>query len=557
MPRRKPAHASAPLGRARRALADGEWAEARQLFEQALANGEEPAVLEGLSWALWWLEEPERSLDLRERACHLALASGDRRSAGRIATSIAVDSFDVRGPAVGGGWLRRARRLLDGLPECAEQGWLALWEGHLERLVERNAERARACAARAFELAAALGLRDLELLTIGLEGLILIGEGQVVEGMRRIDESTAAAMAGEIRELDAVSQACCFLIYACEQVWDHERAAQWGARMEAFCARWRVASLFALCRTQYAAMLLQRGDWAAAETELEAALERLERTRPAAAGQGVVQLAELRRRQGREPEAARLLERAEGLTLGMVCRAAIALDAGDPVTAMALAGRALRRVAADNFGARAAALDLRLRAALAQGDRRVAAADLEGLHAIAAAVSTPPFEAAARTADGLLAESASELEPAREALEDAVDLWDRARFPYQASGARLALARVLERLNLRSLAREEARTAHAALARLGAVRDRDRAAALLGELVSPRGAAPAAAPSPLTVREREVLQLVAQGLSDKRVAVRLRLSEHTVHRHVSNILDKLDLPSRAAAVAYAARAGLL
>ena len=557
MPRRKLAHASAPLGRARRALADGEWAEARQLFAQALAKGEEPVALEGLSWALWWLEEPESSLDLRERAYHLALAAGDRRAAGRIATSIAVDSFDVRGPAVGGGWLRRARRLLDGLPECAEQGWLALWEGHFERLVERDVERARACAARALELASALGLRDLELLTIGLEGLILVGDGQVVEGMRRIDESTAAAMAGEIRELDAVSQACCFLIYACEQVWDHERAAQWGERMAAFCARWRIASLFELCRTQHAAMLLQRGDWAAAEAELEAALGRLERTRPAAAGQGVVQLAELRRRQGREPEAARLLERAEGLTLGMVCRAAMAVEAGDPATAMALLGRALRRVAPDNFAARAAALELRVRAALAKGDRRSAAADADALRAIAAAVPTPPFEAVARTAEGLLAESAAELEGAREALEDAVDLWDRAHFPYQASGARLALARVQARLGLHALAQAEARTAHDTLDRLGASRDRGRAAALLGELGQAGGGALGKPPAQLTLREREVLQLVAQGLSDKRVAARLRLSEHTVHRHVSNILDKLDLPSRAAAVAHAAKTGLL
>lgn len=61
----------------------------------------------------------------------------------------------------------------------------------------------------------------------------------------------------------------------------------------------------------------------------------------------------------------------------------------------------------------------------------------------------------------------------------------------------------------------------------------------------------------LTPRERDVLRLVAEGLSDGDIAKRLVLSPHTVHRHVANILRKLDLHSRAAAAAHAARAGLV
>ena len=69
--------------------------------------------------------------------------------------------------------------------------------------------------------------------------------------------------------------------------------------------------------------------------------------------------------------------------------------------------------------------------------------------------------------------------------------------------------------------------------------------------------APAAAASPITARELEVLRLVAAGMSDRTIARRLHLSPHTVHRHVANILTKLDRPSRAAAVAEATRRGLL
>ena len=61
----------------------------------------------------------------------------------------------------------------------------------------------------------------------------------------------------------------------------------------------------------------------------------------------------------------------------------------------------------------------------------------------------------------------------------------------------------------------------------------------------------------LSKREREVVQLVAAGLTNAEIAARLVLSEHTVHRHVSNILAKLGTRSRAAAASTAAQRGLL
>jgi DNA-binding CsgD family transcriptional regulator len=75
----------------------------------------------------------------------------------------------------------------------------------------------------------------------------------------------------------------------------------------------------------------------------------------------------------------------------------------------------------------------------------------------------------------------------------------------------------------------------------------------------PTGGAAAAAGADdlLSPREREVLALVARGHSDRAIAEQLIVSPHTVHRHVANIRAKLGAGSRAAAVAEAARLGLL
>jgi predicted ATPase/DNA-binding CsgD family transcriptional regulator len=70
-------------------------------------------------------------------------------------------------------------------------------------------------------------------------------------------------------------------------------------------------------------------------------------------------------------------------------------------------------------------------------------------------------------------------------------------------------------------------------------------------------AGPAGGVAALTPRELDVLRLVAQGLSNRDIAQRLVISEHTVHRHLANILRKLGVPSRAGATVWAVRAGLV
>ena len=80
--------------------------------------------------------------------------------------------------------------------------------------------------------------------------------------------------------------------------------------------------------------------------------------------------------------------------------------------------------------------------------------------------------------------------------------------------------------------------------------------ALLPPLLRP-APAPQAQPDPLTPREHEVLQLLAQGLSNRRIAERLGISEHTAKFHVNSIVGKLGAQTRTDAAIRAARLGLV
>ncbi len=544
------------MDHARRALDQGAWDEARRAFEAALASGERPDALEGLGSALFWLDRVDESLAVRERAFVLYREAGEARAAARVACALASDIAGLRGEAPAMGWLERARRLLDDVADCPEQGWAALHEGHFAMLLRGDLAAARERSERALEIGRRFGAVDLELLAQALQGLILVAQGDVETGMRRLDEATAAALAGEMGQLNAVGATCCLLVHACERVRDYDRAAQWAERVRRFSREWSIEPSLTVCRTQHAAMLIGRGEWAEAEQELQEANERLAQSRPMLVVEGVEQLAELRRRQGRFEDAEELFARAEGRSLALLGRAWIAWDRGDAAAAADLVERFLRRTPPDNWSGRASALELLVRARLALAQPSEAEAARVELRAVAERLGTPVVRALFLLAEGVLCQAAGEPEATRRHIEDAVDALIRAQAPFEAARARLDLARCLASLERRGAARQEARAALEAFRRLGASHHAAQAESLLAALADGEAALDKAA-SKLTAREIEVLKLVAEGLGDKEIADRLCLSGHTVHRHISNIRVKLGLPSRAAAVAWAAKSGIL
>ena len=559
------------------ALARGAWEEARDAFDRALQARESPEALEGLGVAAWWLDLADVVFDARERAYRLFLERDDRTGAARVAVWLAWDYWAFRGEhAVGNGWLQRARRLLDGFGDCTELAWLESREGAMALFDEGDPDVAHRHATEAIRVARAVRSTDLEMLGRAVQGVALVSSGAVAEGMRDLDEVNTAVLAGEMKDLVAIALSSCYLIAACERVRDYDRALQWCSRLKAFAAKWELRPLFAVCRTQYASICMWRGTWGEAEQELVAATEELAAARPGMQADSIVRLAELRRRQGRLVEAAQLFEQSEPHGLAALGRAEIAFDRGDMRAAADLANRYLRRVELHNRTDRAAGLELIVRAQIGLGELDAARTALAELNSIAQLAATKPLKAAANLTAGYVALASGEAARARQHIEDAVDVFLETAAPFELARARLALAHALEALDQNDEARHEAERAIAVLTELHAELEISRAKAFIESLATAAnssatgdeahpastGAARAkgdgaAAASGLTKREVEVLQLVANGLSNQAIGDQLFVSEHTVHRHLSNIFSKLSVSSRAAAVAQAARRGLL
>ena len=546
------------------ALDAGDWREAQGAFERYLTVDEAPEAFEGLGLAAWWLDSADVVFDSRERAFRLYRARGDQRSAARMAVWIAWDTAAFRGEeGVAKGWLQRARRLLEGLPPSPEHAFLAARAAVFTLLDDGDPEAAETLAQEAIGVAQSIGAIDYEMVGRALLGFALVTTGRVTEGLRELDEVSAAILAGELTDRVLIALAGCYVIGACDRARDHGRAVQWCDRVKEHSRRWGLRPLFAVCRTQYASVCMWRGAWDEAERELTSACDELAVCRPAMTTDGLARLGELRRRQGRLDEAASLFDRSAGHPLASLGRAALALDRGDAQSATELAERHLRKLPVANRTERAAALELLIRAHASAGrkaDLSRAQAALDELRRIAQTAHTSPLLASASLAAGLISSATGDLATARRELEDAVDLFDRSGAPFEAARARIDLASVMEGLGrtdaaladvnraLEDLTRLDARTA---IASAHALRDRLTSSPPT-ESVATKGST-----GGLTGREVEVLRLISNGLSNQAIGERLCISEHTVHRHVANTLAKLDVSSRSAAVALAAKLGLL
>ncbi|MBN1237727.1 MAG: hypothetical protein JXB36_04455 [Gammaproteobacteria bacterium] len=533
------------------ALRAGRWETARSRFDAAVAAHATPEALEGLSWAAWWLDDAEAMFSARQQAFQRYRDAGDTGSAARMATWLAADHLDFHGAlAVASGWLDRARRLLEPLEPGPDHGWLAFHSGFIAD-IRGDSGQAEADAMLAAELGRKFGVPDLEMLGLALQGTTLVSRAKVQHGMRCLDEASAMALSNEAAIPISAAWTCCFLVTSCTKVLDFERAFEWCDRIGHFAERYGSRYMLGFCRAEYAEVHLWRGEWEQAEKSLQESIAAYEASRPAMTQGPLVLLAELRRRQGRRDEAHGLLARAGASASSQLCRANLALDGGDVGLAIDLAERVARNASSERPLERVPILDVLVRTRISGGMLEAAGTALDELRCVAKLVGTTAMGARAMLAEGTLAAACGEHESAKSRLEDAVDAFERCRAPYEAARARIELASSLSALERKTDARREARHAYDFLSKVGASVGKQQARALAYADASHEFRSYG-----ISRRETEVLRLVADGLTNRQISDRLFISEHTVHRHVTSILRKLDVPTRAAAAAYAARIGV-
>jgi len=502
--------------------------------------------------ASWWQDDVDAAIAARERAYVLRRERGETVEAARVAGFLAWDYGAMRGVnAVANGWLQRACRLAGELEPTAEHAWLPLIEASFH--LDTDPVKVLRLSSEAAERAQALGGLDIEMTARTLQGLALVSLGRVEEGTRLLDEGTAAATAGELYDPIAIGSCCCNMIIACERSRDYDRAGQWCEQLTAFCDRTGQRPLLALCRAHHGTVRMMRGEWVQAEQDIAWAAGELSTLRPPVAGYARARFAQLRRRQGRPREARALLDEAGTHVLAPLVRADLSLD-DDPSAALGHAERYLRGLGGAQPIEGAAALELMVAARIRLAELPAARAAHEQLAAIAVAVGTQPLRAAERCAAGRIATAERDPRAARSSFEDALDLYQRSVMPFDAAQVRLELARALGEHEQPAAALEQALAARSAFEQLGAAlaaQEADKVAARLG------GRRASARSIGMTAREIEVLSLVARGLSNREIAERLVVSEHTVHRHLANIYARLGVSSRAAAVAVASERDLL
>jgi DNA-binding CsgD family transcriptional regulator len=529
------------------ALERGDWIAASAAFEAALRDAPSAEALDGLGQARWWLNDLDRAIELRADAYARFLSAGRPAPAIRIAAWLAREHFTVHGDlAVAGGWISRAASLAEKAGDCAEVGWLALMQSALAG----DPEQMKQLAERAIGLGRSLPDSDLEVVGLSAKGLAHVYAAEVDEGMALLDEAMAAATGGEVKSFWAFSDVYCNTLLACDRAGDFERAEQWCRVVMEMCQRKATKPLFPFCHVTYGAILVATGRWPEAEEEFTLALRLFDVGHRGMRVVALARLAELRLRQGRIEEAAVLLEGYEEHPLAIRAAVRLLLATGRPSLAAGLLHRRLDLVGSGSALA-APLLALLAEAQLAIGNVTAATATAADLAALAARSGQRSLRAEAEMWQGAAAAAHGDGALGRRHLERAMDLYREVELPLEEARARVRVAELV--------ADEDAEFAtaylNAALAvfeRLGARPDADAAAGRLREL----GRAPLARPraaGTLTVREEQVLELVADGLTNAEIGRRLFISPKTAEHHVGAVLRKLGLRTRAEAAAYLAR----
>jgi ATP/maltotriose-dependent transcriptional regulator MalT len=426
--------------------------------------------------------------------------------------------------------------------DCPERGYLLL-----PLALRHEAAGEYALVAEVAGEAAAIGEssgdRDLFALGAHVGAIALIRAGRLENGFRLLDEAMLAAIGGELSPM-VTGIVYCGAIAGCEEAYELQRAQEWTDAL----SRWwegqpELVAFTGRCLAHRAEILRLHGEWREALEEARRARERCERVmNRRAAGQALYQQAEVLRRQG-ELAAAEAAYR-DANAFGREPQPGLALlwlAEGDARAA----GAALRRALGETVPPleRSRLLPAYAEVMVALGDLEQARAACRELTEIAVEFPSVMLGAIAAYVQGSVELAAGDADAALVTLRRALQIWQKLDAPYEAAQARVLVATACRALEDEDTARLELEAAHAVFEGLAARPELRRVDALLrSESEESHG---------LSRRELEVLRLVAAGSTNREIAATLVLSEHTVARHVQNILRKLRVSSRTAATAFA------
>lgn len=535
-----------------------DWADAFALLGAADALSPlGPEDRERLATAAYLSGHDEASADAWTRAHQAWLDAGELERAVRCAFWLGFGLIQRGEMAQGGGWMARARSLVEeGQLDCVEAGYLLLPAalmaigGGDHQGAHDLCEQARTTGQR---------FRDADLAALGRlgRGRALLGMGRTAEGFDQFDEAMVAVTAGELSPVVS-GIVYCAVIDECQQAFDVRRAREWTAALSRWCdTQPGLVPYRGQCLVHRSQVLQLGGAWGEALEEARRARERLTEPPHPAMGMAHYQLGELHRLRGELGASEEAYRRANecgrppqpGLAL-------LRLAQGRIDAATAAIERAVEE--ATDHVTRVKMLPARVEIMLAADrvdDARAAADELVDL---AAWVDVPYLQAAAAHARGAVFLAEGEPKSALEALRAAWRQWQDLEAPYEVAQVRILIAVACRAVGDHDSAELECDAARRAFDELGARPALARLTELLGAAGDDAGGRPGRQGRPghqaaldVTPRELEVLRLVAGGRTNREIAEELVVSEKTVERHLSNIFTKLDVSNRAAATAYA------
>ena len=456
------------------------------------------------------------------------------------------------------GWLARGRHFLDGEQhDCPERGLLLVLAARLH-LKDGDVPAADAAAREAVAIDARFDDSDLTVFCRLIVGQVLAAQGQTSKAGTEFDEAMVAVTASNVSPI-AVGIIYCAVIEACHHMFDIQRAREWTEALSRWCASQNDLIPFrGACLVHRVEIMRFTGAWSRAMEEAEQARAWLtELADQLAKGSGrkelppfkypigavLYELGELWRVRGDLAEADASYRQANqfgqipepGMTL-------LHLAHGRTQVAMTT----IRRVLSEpgRRFARPSALVACVEIMIAAGDFMAARAAAEELQSFAAETRSLALRGFAAHAMGAVLLAEGDAYPSLGPLREAWVIWQELEAPYHAARTRVQLALACRALGDDNTADLELDAARRVFERLAAAPD----LAVVNGLARKSTAGDTRV---LTPRELQVIGLVATGRTNRAIARHLSISERTVDRHVSNILTKLDLPTRSAATAYA------